>query len=262
MGGCCVGNCGFCCVANCGFCCVFKCSDCGDCCVSNVPRARSCSDSPSRSIPTEQKDKIDFTAIIANEIADMRNKASNRAKSEEELILKDIDESMNEFIKWVESENKKKYDGTSLNINVDQIRKLNSDMRSEVVGFIGTQLAKRLVQGDKELAPILAERNDKLRKKNFQDFYDRVFREAIRALIKKIEEAVRKQSASIEKEIQTRLDEVNRSMNDEMKELEELQKVRSQEKAKLSDKQVEYMYYDSLCDVILNNTYIGIKKGK
>lgn len=260
--GCCIGNC---CVFNCldcGFCCVFKCSDCGDCCVSNVPLSLPCSDCNFKNISKQEQIQIDFSTVVANELADMRRKATERAKTEEENILKNIDASLNDFIKWIETENQKDYDGTKLNLNIDKIKKLNDSMRNEVVGFIGKQLDNRLVKGDRELSPILAERDNKTRKRNFNAFYERVYREAILALVKKIDEEVHKQSDSIEREIQNRLNEVKRNMNDEVKAYEELQNIKLQEESKLAEKQTDYMYYENLCEILLSNTNIDFDKGK
>ena len=247
-GGCCIGDC---CVANCGFCCIFKCSDCGNCCVGN------CSDCGGKNNTVTSGGKLEdptvkHAALIANELAEMRTRATNEAKKDEADCLKDIDENIQYFVKLLEEVNSKKYGGRSLNININRIKEINDKLHGEVVGFIGRKLDNRLVKTDKELSLILEENDKNKRKKNFNDFYQRVRRDAIRALIEKIETAVREQSESIEREIQNRLKEVNNNMNEETQAFEELQKVKEEENSRIAEKQVEYMYYENLCDIMFD----------
>lgn len=236
-GGCCVGNC---CIANCGFCCIgdfFGCSSDGSCCVGN------CADSGGPGSDTHAQK-------ISNELASIRERAANFAREQEEQITKDIDDSMTEFLEWIESINSKKIGGRALSINVERLKRLNRDMHDDVEGFIGRQLNERLVSTDNEVTNILAEPDDKKRKKNFDDFYERIKREAVRELIKKIEESVERQSDSVEREIKNRMDEVQSSMQGELKALRELQTAQQSEASALKEKQLEYMYYLDLCDTM------------
>ena len=256
-GGCCVGDCGFCCIGDCGFCCVFKCSDCGDCCVGHcsdnpAPRRGGSSGGGYVEDPTAK-----HAALIANELAEMRKRATEESKKDETDCLKDIDENIDYFVKLLEEINQKKFGGRSLNLNIDQIRKINEKLHDEVVGSIGKTLDSRLVTTDKELSVILEERDNSKRKQNFDDFYRRIRREAIRALIEKIETSVRKQSESIEREIQNRLNEVKNNMDEETRALEELQKLKANEDSRIAEKQIEYMYYEDLCDIMYDNLKIS-----
>ncbi|MBQ9479470.1 MAG: hypothetical protein IJU71_07950, partial [Selenomonadaceae bacterium] len=210
----------------------------------------------------DDKSTNDVTVKAQAELIKMTKRADEDAKKQEADILKDINETMDDFIAWLKDENEKKYDGVSLNINIDRIEKLNADLREDVVGFIGRKLSNRLVMTDKELDRILAEPDDGKRTKNFNDFYDRILREAIRELIKTIEESVKKQSESIEAEIQLRLNEVNKNLEREVREFEELQAATKSEGDALARKQVEYMYQDALCDVMLDELSGGTRKRK
>ena len=101
-GGCCVGDC---CVGNCGFCCIgnfFGCSDSG-CCVGN------CGDTSSSNSKTAEED---HAALIANELAEMRERSAAEAAKEEGDIINDVNETMTEFIKWIREINKQKIGGT------------------------------------------------------------------------------------------------------------------------------------------------------
>lgn len=237
-GGCCVGNC---CVANCGFCCIGDFFSCSDCCVGN------CGDNSSGKTA-----KIDHTAIINNELAEMRNRSATDAKKQEEDIITDINESMKDFIKWLEDVNRQKIGGRNLNINIDKIKELNEALRKKVVGFIGKRLDDKLVMTDPEVSTILAETDDAKRKKNFDDFYDNRLREAIREMIKEIETSVREQSEAIEREIQNRINELNNNMAQETRAFEEIKKLKDKEDSRLAEVQVDYMYYANLCDIMFD----------
>lgn len=246
-GGCCIGDC---CVANCGFCCIgdFFSSSGSGCCVGN------CCVSDCGSDKSEEKHREEnHQAAIANELAKMRKRSDKDAKKQEEDIITDTNETMEEFIKWIQNDvNKRKIGGKTLSINIDKIRELNDDLRKKIVGFIGKRLADRLIQTDPEVSTILAEYDDAKRKKNFDAFYEDRKREAIRELIKEIETSVREQSDNIEREIQNRIKELNNSMTQETQALEELRKLKSQEDSRLAEKQVEYMYYADLCGIMFN----------
>ena len=241
-GGCCVGD--FCCIANCGFCCIgdfFSCSDSG-CCVGN------CGDTSTNSRTAEE----DHAALIANELAEMRERSATDAKNQEGEIIDDVNETMQEFIKWIREINKQKIGGRNLNINIKQIEELNEALRKKIVGFIGKKLDDRLIMTDPEVSTILGERDAATRKKNFDDFYVARKREAIRALIEEIETSVREQSDSIEREIQNRIKELDNNMQQEARAFDDLRKMKVEQDSRLATKQVEYMYYDNLCDIMLD----------
>ena len=248
---CCIGDCGFCCIGDfcskCGDCCVGHCGDCGD----NSYSGGGCSN--------YEDPQTKHAAVIANELADMKKKSTTDAKKQEDDIIKDINETMDEFIAWIKKENGKQYSGRSLNININKIEELNEELRNEVVGAIGKYLDEKLVMTDEDVNLILSETNDKIRKKNFEDFYQRTLRDAIRKLIKIIEDSVKKQSESIEQEIQNRINEVKKSMSEETNAFEELQKIKQQKDIGLAEKRVEYMYYENLCDIMFDQLKFDIK---
>lgn len=240
-GGCCIGDCCIanCCVGNCGFCCVFARSSDSGCCVGY------CGDN-SNSATREE----DHAAKIANEIAEMTNRAEKNAAEEEGQIVDNVNKTMTEFIEWLRDVNRTKIGGKNLDINLEKIRELNEELRKKIVGFIGTKLRNRLNKTDPELSVILDERDDAKRKKNFDDFYAARMNDAIRDLIDEIESSVREQSDAIEREIQNRIKELNNTMAQETRALEDLKKLKEQEDSRLAERQVEYMYYADLCDIM------------
>lgn len=234
------GCCDICCVMNCCIGDFFSCSDSG-CCVGNCSDSGCCvSDGSGGGGYDNHAD------VIANELATMKERARKYAQKQEAEILQDIDDSMKDFLDWLEKINSQKIGGRTLSINVERLQRLNRDMHDDVEGFIGRRLDERLVPTDSEVSSILAERDDKKRKKNFDAFYDRIKRDAVRALIKEIETSVDKQNDSIEREIQNRMDEVQSSMNTELEALQDLQMAQKAEASEVATKQVEYLYRENL----------------
>lgn len=269
------GGCGdFCCIGDCGFCCVFNCcigdffgdSDSGGGGRNSGGRSsggsgRSSGGGCGAHTQVNSTSSARVTVDAAAELEKLRKRADERAQKEEADILKDMNETMEELLKWVRKENEKKFNGVSLDINIERLEKINDELHDEVVGFIGRKLGDRLVLTDKELSVILQEPDDTNRKKNFDAFCNRLVKAALKDLINKIEASVKKQSDSIVSEIQIRLNEVNRSLDREVKEFEELQAALKSEGDALARKQIEYMYRDALCDVMLEELSSDERKG-
>lgn len=248
MGGCCIGDC---CVTHCGFCCVF------DCCIGKSNCCVGEHATPSNSSSSKKHQEEDHAAMIANELAEMRSRSASEARRQEEEVIAETNKTMEEFIKWIQDKNKEKYGGRSLNINIERIKELNEQLRKKIVGFIGKRINDKIVDTNPEVSTILSERDNSKRKKNFDEFYQARMRDAIRELIVAIETSVREQSDSIEREIQNRIKELNNTMTEETRALEDLKRLKEQENSRVAEKQVEYMYYINLCDIMYNEMKIS-----
>ena len=189
----------------------------------------------------------------------MKEKVSASTQAEERDILESISQNMRQFIEYLEEINKGLYGGKQLNINIEQIVRQNDELSEKVVGFIGRRVDDRLVHTDKELALILKEADDKTRAKNFDDFVERVRKSAIRDLIQTIEETIKEQSEVIDREIRGRLQEVNRGMEEEMQAYQELRDLKKKRVGELAVRQADYMYAQTLCDLILDEVYAARK---
>ena len=98
----------------------------------------------------------------------------------------------------------------------------------------------------------MKEPDDKTRKKNFDDFVERVRKSAVRDLIQTIEDTVKEQSDAIDREIRSRLHEVNSGMEEEMQAYQELRELKEKRAEELVVRQSEYMFEQTLCDMILD----------
>lgn len=243
-GGCCIGDCGFCCIADCGFCCVMDfCSDSG-CCVGDSPSPRGSSG-----------ESVD----IANELAEMCEVAARKALEEENNIIEQVNGGVEDFLRVIQEINEKAYGGRKLNINEVGLREENQRLINETRGFIGRRLSDRLVNTDAEVSVILAERNKHERKKNFDDFYNRILKEAMEALAKRIEESGKKQWELIVGALDQRMAEVESSMDRIEHEYGELIEKREHEKSKADESRKGYMYLLELDELLLDQIREGRK---
>lgn len=232
MGGCCVGNC---CVMNNAVGDFFRDIFWGGC---------GYHPGPSKTEAHAKK--------IADELAAMKESIRESSEKKEQEIIDYISKSMNDLIKLLEDVNKKQFGGKSLNLNISGIRTNNEDLKKEVVGYIGNIMDERLVLTDKELSVILEESDDEKRGKNFDSFCKRVQKQALDGLSKKIESTVRKQEDMIRREIQSRLNEVDRNMKAAIKAYTEIVEVKEKDESKMVETQIKYIYQYELSEILLD----------
>jgi len=224
----------------CDFCCV------GDCCVFDFGGGGSssggCSYTPSRNTSDKTAKKI------ANELANMKESYTKIADDAEKLIIKEINGNMDAFISEIAKINNNVYGGRTLNINIDIIKKNRDDLARSVVGHIGGVVHDRLVMTDAELSLILKEKNDAVRAEKFKNFCDRLIKDAKNTLKEKVKKTVTEQNNIARKEIMSRMDEIDQTMQASIKEFERVKEANEksiQEKEKL---QLELMYKHGLYD--------------
>lgn len=235
-GGCCIGDCGFCCIADCGFCCIFD----------------SCSDSGCSYSPPSRSTTVAQAKRAAEQLAELKERAGENASKAEAEVVNEINVTIVRFIEMLRNENEKVYGGKKLNINIELIEQKNEAMKNRVVGFIGNRLNERLNEQDPELSVIMDNPNEANRKKAFDSFYERVYRDAMRDLISVIEDAMREQSLEITREIENRLGEVNAGMNEITEEYKEVRRMKAEDDDRLAAKQLDCMYEITLCDLLLD----------
>lgn len=234
MGGCCVGNC---CVMN---------NAIGDFFRDIFDTSGGCGYHPGPSETEAHAKKI------ADELAVMKENIRESSEKKEKEIIDYINKSMNDLIKLLTDVNKKQFGGKSLNINISGIRANNEDLKKEVVGYIGNIMDERLVLTDKELSVILEERDDKKRNKNFDSFCARIQKQALDGLRAKIESTVRKQEQMIRHEIESRMNEVDKSMKAATKAYTDIVDIKEKNESKMAETQIKYYYQYEITEILLD----------
>lgn len=228
----------------------------GGCCVSNHPildflSDLFCSDSCCVGHASGPSESELHAKKVANELAEMKERSNESSSKTEKNIMEYINRSMDSFMIEIEKINQQSFFGEKLNINTKAIREKNEQLNKQVVGCISSVLNTRLVQTDKELSTILAEKDDKKRKKNFDKFVKRVQKSALDKLKTKIEKTVKAQSEVVSNEIKTRQKEVDARMKESIKELTEIMEVKEKSDSDVKKKQIDFMYQSTLCDLLL-----------
>lgn len=234
MGGCCVGNC-----------CVMD-NFVGDFFRDTFGSGSGCGYHPGTSETEEHAKKI------ADELAQMKENIRKSSEKTEKGLIEYINKSMSSLLNELYEINNQLYGGKSLNINIKGIKQKNENLKKEVVGHIGDVMEERLVLTDKELSIILEERDDKKRAKNFDDFCQKIQKNSLKSLKSKIENTVKNQEEMISKEIQTRLDEVERSMKEATEAYTEILSIKEKDESNIEKAQIEYIYKYELCNIFLD----------
>lgn len=159
----------------------------------------------------------DHSKNIADELAEAKEKFRVKSEELETKVIDSLNLSMNQFLLQIEKINSQDFGGRSLNLNIEEIKRQNEDLKKEVVGTFSDYLDNRFVLTDSELSVILEETNDKKRDKKFKKFQSKVFARAIDKLTEKLEKTIAKQKKMIRDKFQNRLDEVDKKIHSAMK---------------------------------------------
>lgn len=188
----------------------------------------------------------------ADRLAKLKTKVRKTAEETEMKILNDVNESINGLLKSLKEVNKESFGGKSLNINIEEIKNKNESLKREVVGFIGNYMDNRLVLSDHELEKIVEILDDNEREKQFLAFCKKLQKQAIKELKSKVETTVHKQEEIVRKAIQSRLEEVDKNMQETTKAYEEIRRMKEeQEKTGIEEKQITYCYQYELAGILL-----------
>lgn len=227
----------------------------GGCCVmdnfvGDLFKDLFCSDSPCGYHPRQVK-TASHAKETADDFAELISKAEKSTKKSEQKILVCVEKSMERLLNEMEDANKKKFGGRELNINIDGIRAQNDALKREVIGFMGAYMSSHLVQTDPELSLILKEPDDKKRHKNFDTFYKRIRKDAIGKLADKISQTVKSQQAVIEKEITSRLNEVDAEMKEAETSYIKMQQAKYEGEESVAKDRANHLYAHELVEILL-----------
>ncbi len=232
---------GGCCVGNCGFCCVFE----------TIKSWFRCSEGGCGYHPGPSQTEL-HAKKIADELQQMKNNMRERSEEMEREIINGLDFSMAEFLSMIKSINRKEFGGRKLDLNIEAIEKKNEELKKEVVGHIADYIDKHLVQTDSELSVILEEMDDEKRGRNFDNFVERLQRDALKSLKKKINDVVRRQEEMVKGEITARINEADKNIRDKQAAYQDILKSCKQERAEQEKNRMQYVYAYGLCDLVLD----------
>ena len=194
---------------------------------------------------------VDATATrnIADDFATMKANKRKSSEKQEDKIIDYMNSLTNEFIQILENQNKESFGGKSLNINIEELKRTNDNLRTEIKGSIADYIDNKLVLTDPELSAILNDNDDTKRGKKFDKFVYRINKEAIKVLREKLDKAIENQNKEIKDIIQVRLLEVERSMEEAQAALNNLINSNDEEKERTK---IEYEYKNNLAKLLFD----------
>lgn len=192
----------------------------------------------------------DHSKKIADELAEEKEKFRVKSEELETKVIDNLSLSMTRFLSQIEKINNQDFGGRSLNLNIEEIKRQNENLKKEVVGTFSDYLDNRFVLTDSELSVILKETNDKKREKEFKKFQKNVLAQAVDKLTEKLETTIKKQEMMIRDKIQGRLDEVEKKMGLEMKDYNDILNAKSLEEKDMGVEQIKNIYKYELAHIL------------
>lgn len=122
---------------------------------------------------------------ISDELDEARIRIQERAQVPEQELIDYINQSTTEIKEFLNQFAEERYANHKLKFNLKTLDGLTKNFCTEVSGFIFGKIEPRLAPEDKEGSLILAEPDDTKRKKNFDAFLERLFRNALKDLSSK-----------------------------------------------------------------------------
>lgn len=203
---------------------------------------------PSSSVVTQDNAKK-----IADELAELKEEVKKDTEKKEKETLDILSGELNEWLEELKSINNEKYGGKSLNINIQKLVGDIEKIKKETVGFLGGLIEERLVLTDKELEKILKIENDKNRKKEFNQFCKKIYKEGIFALCDKIEISVKEMERVIRESVMERMDEVDAQLQETKKSYDEVLATKDKSEKEMIGTQMKYIYRFEITDIFLDN---------
>ena len=238
----CVAN--FCCVRNCG---VFV--KIIDGLKKIFGKSRGSSSGGSTSSYDQNVADLELTVKIQNALTEFREDTRAKSESFEDDIIRECREDLDEFIKELKKYNRIRYGSSMLNIDIGQLERENRKTEDKIHGFIVKRVSKRISLDDTECLEILKLNPGAEKTRRLDEFYQKVLKEAIRALKVIIRDAMEKQTDIVEDYIQRRIDSILYTYDSKTAEFEKIANVKKSGQAEMEEEQIRLAHMVSLCEL-------------
>lgn len=116
-------------------------------------------------------------------------------------------------------------------------------------GFIKKRVQKEVSTDNEECLKILGMEKGKEKEKAMKNFLDKVTSTAINDLSEELRKVIRRQSENIEDKVQVRIDEIEVSLDDNMKKFEKIKSLKETDSAELENEKLELISVSSICSL-------------
>ena len=230
----------------------------GDCCIGNIsaiPRFEA--EKPKNWFSNLFGGSIagtgneEYTQRIAEELAEKRKIVRNESRKLEQQLIGYVNASLDNLLEEVSRINEIQWGDNTLSLNMKEVVRKNNELKEKIMGCISDKVDDRLVLTDVELSAIMAERDDKKRSEELENFCSKIQREALMSFRYQIKKTMKRQLSLIRKEIEGRINDVGNSLDESVKVYTELLENR-EDHIKMQKSKAEYMFQQGVCDCFLS----------
>lgn len=205
-----------------------------------------------------EKAKMEETLRINKILTEFRTDVEKQSDKLEKDILKQSRESLDHFTEELKRINDKDFGGKKLNINLDRLMRENRKTEDEIYGFIKKHVQRKVSLDNYECQEILKMKSGATKEKAMEDFSNKILREALTKLSKKIENSIKEQGENLSIQIEERIDFVQKNMEETLNKFKEIENLKLQDEIGLEEEKSKTAYKLVLCDRILSEIEVSI----
>lgn len=189
------------------------------------------------------------TMLIQEALTDFRLDSETQSDNLENEIIKRARNGLDQFLEMLKKQNQKTFAGRKLNLNISAIERDNREMEDMIHGFIKKRVQKEVSTDNEECYKILGMEKGEAKKKAMKKFLDNVTSKAITDLAEELKKVIRRQSENIEDRVQVRIDEIEVSLNDNLKKFDKIKALKESDSAELEAEKLEFSSVSTICSM-------------
>lgn len=171
------------------------------------------------------------------EFSKIQQSFKNKAEEIEDKIIDFVQDSIRDMIKEFEDLNNQKIGSLTLNLNISYLKSLENSLSNKIRGYIQNSVKRNLSIDNQECMKILQIEGMYAKKKAMNNFQNEIFSEAINNLWVVIKDTISIQNDGIFSQINNRLDALEMTAKESIRQLEEIESDKRLDESKLKSKQ-------------------------
>lgn len=217
--------------------------------IFSKPRSSSSSYISHEEVYDAEKATLQETMRINNALTDFRLQSETNSDRLEIEIIKAARGGLDQFLDMLKKQNKKTFAGRKLNLNISAIERDNRETEDMIHGFIKKRVLKEVSLDNTKCREVLQMEKGDAKKKAMDDFLKDVTSTAITDLSKELKKVIYRQSENIEDKVQVRIDEIEVSLNENMKKFDKIKSLKETNSAALEAEKLELSSVSAVCSM-------------
>lgn len=213
------------------------------------PRTNTSAYISEQEIHDADKATLQEVVRINEALTEFRLQSEVQSDSLENKIIKDAREGLDAFLDMLKKQNHQTFAGRKLNLNISAIERDNREMEDMIHGFIKKRVQKEVSTNNSKCREVLMMEKGDAKKQAMDNFLKEVTSTAITDLSEELRKVIRRQSENVEDRVQVRIDEIEVSLNDNMKKFEKIKSLKETDSAELEKEKLELISVSSICSM-------------